>query len=147
MESLKDTRDSLSQMLERVADCDERMSVLRAEIKALQTTRDAFERLACTELIGTGFDKVDAGGRRWSVVDEHRISVTRANRDAVIEAAYAQEIGDEITTVATTTLKSWLKEQAKIRGLDKGASIVEGTAFEGIVSEYIDRGLSSRAVG
>lgn len=146
MELSVDTRDSLTQMLERVAECDEKMSVLRLEIKAFQITRDAFERLAVNELIGTRLDKVDAGGRRWSVVDEHRISVTRANRDAVIEAAYAADIGDEITTVATTTLKSWLKEQAKIRGLDKGASIVAGTAFEGIVSEYIDRGLSSRAV-
>jgi hypothetical protein len=68
-------------------------------------------------------------------------------RDIVIAAARREGIADEITTVATTTLKAWLKERAKATGRERGASFVEGTAFAGLVTEFVESKLFSRAVG
>lgn len=64
------------------------------------------------------------------------LSVPKDRRDAVLEAARAAGIEDAITTVATTTLKSWLVERAKEAGREAGSPFAAGTPFDGLVGEY-----------
>jgi hypothetical protein len=129
--------------LERISEIDRLLDDLAAQQKVLTNERNHLERVACDEICS--FDstaKVAAGGRTYWVEDAHRVSCNKENREAVLEAAEQVGIADEITTVATTTLKSWLVSRAKELGI-KG-SITEGTPFDGIVSVYVEQKIRHR---
>lgn len=94
------------------------------------------EALACELLAASGMERVGVAGKTWWFEADVQVSVRKDARDEVIKAAEQEGIPKEdITTVATATLKSWLKERAKRLGLPESGSFTEGTAFAGLVSE------------
>lgn len=140
--------DQLSTLLAKVADARRRKEVMSAALKTASEELDALESMAAEQIKASGLDGCKAAGFSWSVTESLRLHVPKDNRDAVIRAAAAEGLGDEIVTVQTATLKSWLNERldrAKAEGrlLEKPS---EGTAFEGLLSEYVEIRLSSRKV-
>ena len=131
--------------LERIAEIDKELDGLRMAQKLLDDERKHLERVACEEI--AGFDataRLEAGGRTWWVEDAHHVSCPKDQRDAVMAAAREAGIADEITTIATTTLKSWLVTRAKDAGAKSGDSITAGTPFDGLVSVYTEPKLRHR---
>jgi hypothetical protein len=131
--------------LERIAEIDKALDELRTAQKRLDDERKHLERLACEEI--ASFDetaRLEAGGKTWWVEDAHYVSCTKDQRDAVMEAAREVGIADEITTIATTTLKSWLVTRMKDAGTEAGATLTAGTPFDGLLSVYSEPKLRHR---
>lgn len=139
--------EELSSLLTEIADLRDKKSAAEATLKAVNEQLDQLERLALESLGASGLDGCRVAGRTWWMQEELRLSVAPGQRDAVLRAARQEGIGDEITTVATSTLKAWLKERARERGRSRGESFAAGTAFDGLVSEFAELQLRSRAVG
>lgn len=137
----------LSDLLAQVAELRERKSEAEAVVKGINADLDRLERLALESFGASGLEGCRVAGRTWWMQEELRLSVEAGQRDKVLAAARAEGIAEEITTVATTTLKAWLKERAKSNGRERGQSFTEGTAFAGLVSEYVEPKLFSRSVG
>lgn len=140
--------DQLSTLLGQVADAKRRKEALAAELKTVNEELDALESMAAEQIKASGLDGCRAAGFSWSISETLRLHVPKDNRDAVIRAAAQEGLGDEVVTVQTATLKAWLNERlerAKADGkfLEKPS---EGTAFEGLLSEYIEIRLASRKV-
>ena len=136
---------NLNQILDLVvkkqAECAEfeiRMKKLNSECKEL-------EDLAAEALAASGLERVTYAGRSWRVESVAYLSVPKDNRDAVLQAAHNEGIADELTTVNTATLKSWLVERKKELGEEGSGTLAEGTAFDGLVSEYLQMRLRSRS--
>lgn len=137
----------LSELLGQIAELRERKAEAEAVVKSVNADLDRLERLALEAFGASGLDGCRVAGRTWWMQEELRLSIDAAQRDAVLAAARDEGIAEEITTVATSTLKAWLKERAKAGGRERGESFVKGTAFAGLVSEYVEPKLFSRAVG
>jgi hypothetical protein len=140
---------TISSILEKVADAKRRKEQAAAELKTVNEELDSLESLAIEQIQASGLDGCKAAGYSWSVSSTLRVSVPKENRDAVMAAATAEGLGDEIITVQTATLKSWLTERlakAKSEGryLEKAS---DGTPFAGLLSEYVELRLSSRKSG
>jgi len=131
----------LDAVVKKQAECDE-MSVT---MKKLESERKELEDLAAEALAASGLERVTYAGRSWRVEPVSYLSVPKDNRDAVLQAAYNEGIADELTTVNTATLKSWLLERKK-QDEREGGTLAEGTAFAGLVSEYTQIRLRSRSV-
>lgn len=128
----------LSQTLEEIAAIDAEISALEDKLKERKKRREHLERLAVEDMTAQRLGGVSrVAGRSWRVEENLCLSVSKDRRDAVLEAARAVGIEDEITTVATATLKSWLKERAREAGREAGRPFTEGTPFEGLVGEFI----------
>lgn len=138
---------ALSDTLADIAHLRAKKSVAESELKGINAELDRLERLALEAFGASGLDGCRVAGRTWWMQEELRLSVDASNRERVLAAAQQEGIADEITTVATTTLKAWLKERAKAGGRERGQSFVAGTAFDGLVSEFVEPKLFSRAVG
>jgi hypothetical protein len=138
--------------LERIGDIDKQLETLDLQAKDLKKQRETLERWVIEELqmqqkAGLrGDEGARAAGRTYWVEEDFSISVPKDRRDAVLEAARAAGIEDAITTVATTTLKSWLREEAKRADKEVGQPFSEGTPFAGLVSEFTTMKLRHRAV-
>jgi hypothetical protein len=137
----------LADTLAQIAELRDRKSEVERQAKTVNAELDRLERLALESLATSGLDGCRVAGRTWWMQEELRLSVSAEARERVLEAARREGIADEITTVATTTLKAWLKERAKAAGRERGASFAEGTAFAGLVTEYVESKLFSRSVG
>lgn len=132
----------LDEVLRRQAECEE----LEIRLKKLNKEKERVEDIAAEALAASGLQRVTYAGRSWRVEVTPHVSVPKDNRDAVLQAAYAEGIADELTTVNTATLKSWLIENRKEKGGDTSVGLTEGTAFAGLVSEYSQVRLRSRSV-
>lgn len=131
----------LDAVVKKQAECEE----LEIRLKKLTKDCQSIEDLAAEALAASGLERVTYAGRSWRVEPVSYLSVPKDNRDAVLQAAYNEGIADELTTVNTSTLKSWLIERKKGEGRE-GGTLAEGTAFDGLVSEYTQIRLRSRSV-
>jgi hypothetical protein len=132
----------LDAVVKKQAECDE-MSI---SMKKLESQCKELENLAAEALVASGLDRVTYAGRSWRVEVAAYLSVPKDNRDAVLQAANNEGIADELTTVNTATLKSWLVERKKELGEEGVGNLADGTSFEGLVSEYSQIRLRSRSV-
>lgn len=133
----------LDAVVKKQAECEE----LEMRLKKMESDRKNLESLAAEALAASGLDRVTYAGRSWRIETKAYLSVPKDNRDAVLAAAYSEGIADELTTVNTATLKSWLIEKKRESGEgDSGKPLAAGTAFEGLVSEYSQIRLCSRSV-
>lgn len=142
-----DQHNSLSSVLEEIAQLDKSIGTLSAQVDDMKRRRAHLELLAVEEMETQRLDGVRVAGRSWRVEESLHLSVPRDRRDAVLEAARAVGIEDAITTVATTTLKSWLMERAKEAGKEAGTPFASGTPFAGLVGEYSEMKLRHVTVG
>lgn len=143
---MSEAPETISSILEKVAEAKRRKEQIAAELKTVNDELDSLESLAIEQIQASGLDGCKAAGASWWITSTLRLSVPKENRDAVMEAAKAEGLADEIITVQTATLKSWLSERlakAKAEGkhLEKAS---DGTPFSGLLSEYIELRLSSR---
>lgn len=127
---------TLSGLLKEISSLDRSIGTLSAQLDDLKDRRERLESLAVEEMTTQRLDGVRVAGRSWRVEETLHLSVPKDRRDAVLEAARAAGIEDAITTVATTTLKSWLVERAKEAGREAGSPFAAGTPFDGLVGEY-----------
>lgn len=137
---------NLNEILDAVVKKQAEKDELEMRLKKLNSECKEIEDLAAEALAASGLERVTYAGRSWRVESVAYLSVPKDNRDAVLQAAYNEGIADELTTVNTATLKSWLVERKKERGEDAGEALAAGTAFEGLVSEYSQIRLRSRSV-
>lgn len=146
--SLDTAQDNqLGRLLGEVTEIDAKVKALEAEIKELGKRRDALAALAVEEMAAGRLDGVRAAGRSWRVEWEHSISATASSTDAVLAAARTVGKGDTLLSVNTSRLKSLLKELATEAGKDARQPWAEGTAFAGLVSEYVRPVLRHLTVG
>lgn len=138
--------DSLSALLSRLVERQAKRDEAAALVKQMDRELEELENLAAEQLAASGLDGVRAAGKTWWVDQTLRLSVPKDNRDAVLEAAQAEGLADELITVNTATLKAWLTERAKKAGGDL-ADCSKGTAFDGLCSEYVETRLRSRVMG
>ena len=138
--------DSLSALLARIVERQAERDELAARVKSLDKELENLEGLATEGIKASGLDGCRVAGKTWWVDETLLLSVPKENRDAVMAAAEKEGIAEELVTVNTATLKSWLIGRVK----DSGGSMEEataGTAFEGLVDEYIKVRLRSRTMG
>jgi hypothetical protein len=134
---------------------DKKKQATEASALAKRLSKEADElEVKCIDLLElAGLDGAIAHDRTWWVQEDVSISVLKENRDKVLAAAAkvvdqdGVSMADEIRTVLTGTLKSWLKEQAKNRGVSGDARLADGTPFEGLVQEFRSASLHSAARG
>lgn len=138
---------SLASVLEEIREVDLMLGELSGKVDGLKAHRSSLEKWACAAMESSGLDGVRAAGRSWRVEESLHLSVPKDRRDAVLEAARTVGIEDAITTVATTTLKSWLVERAKEAGRESGQPFAAGTPFAGLVGEFTEKKLRHLTVG
>jgi len=114
-------------------------------VKGMEKRLEQLEMLAAEQIAASGLDKCRVAGKTWWVDQTLLLSVSKSNRDAVIEAARAEGLDDELITVNTSTLKAWLAERCKANGSDLAEATV-GTAFAGLVEEFVKVRLRSVTV-
>lgn len=140
---------TISSLLEKVVEAKRRKEQIAAELKTVNEELDSLEALAIEQIKASGLEGCRAAGASWWVAQTLRLHIPKENRDAVLQAAAKEGLADEILAVQTATLKSWLGER-----LDKARSegrhlenASDGTAFSGLLSEYIEVRLASRRSG
>jgi len=121
----------LAKVAEAIAEKDRLAALVTANNKRL----DELESLAVEAMQMEGVEGCKAAGKSWYFRDVVQVSVPAENRDKVLAAAKAAGLSEELVTVNTTTLKSWLVERWK-RGGQVSESVADGTPFAGLVSEY-----------
>ena len=136
---------NLNQILDLVVKKQAECAVFEIRMKKLNSECKELEDLAAEALAASGLERVTYAGRSWRVESVAYLSVPKDNRDAVLQAAHNEGIADELTTVNTATLKSWLVERKKELGEEGSGTLAEGTAFDGLVSEYSQMRLRSRS--
>lgn len=139
--------NQLGRLLGEITEIDAKVKSLESEIKELGKRRDALAALAVEEMAAGRLDGVRAAGRSWRVEWEHSVSATASSTDDVLAAARTVGKGDSLLSVNTSRLKSLLKELATEAGKDARQPWAEGTAFAGLVSEYVRPVLRHLTVG
>ncbi len=137
--------EGLSDLLVLVVTKQAERDVVAMRLKVMDKALSELESLAAEKLAGSGLDGCRVAGRTWRVEESLRLSVLVGNRDAILAAAHDEKLADAIT-LNTATLKAWLVERAK----DTGCALedaVNGTRFEGLVSQFVDVRLRSRTTG
>lgn len=129
--------NTLSESLSQVAAIDRECDELELRLKELKRRRESLAGVAVEELMAKRLDGVRVAGRSWRVEWEHSISATAANTDEVLAAARTVGKGDSLLSVNTSRLKSLLKELATATGKDARQPWADGTAFAGLVSEFV----------
>lgn len=127
----------LQAYLSEIAEIDRKTRELDAEIDRLGKRRQHLERLAVEEMHDQRLDGVRVAGRSWRVEFDHSMSVTQEQRDEVLAAARVEGCEKELVTVNTARLKAILKEKAKSAGRPASASFSDGTAFAGLLGEFV----------
>jgi hypothetical protein len=125
----------LSTVLQKIADLYEQKEEVAAREKAINERLKSLEGIASELIKVSGLDRVGASGKTWWVEETVLVSVLKDKRDEVLKAAEQEGIREELMTVQTATLKSWLIERRKKLGRPESGSFTEGTAFAGLVSE------------
>ena len=141
------TPSSLKDVLDKIVALQAEKDRLAGLVKQNSESLSVLEKLAVEMMAVSGLDGVRAAGKSWYLREFFSVSIPSENRQKVVEAAKAEGLGDELVTVNTTTLKSWLIER---RGeVEEGDSngLAEGTAFDGLVREFREMRLSHRSVG
>lgn len=131
------THTGLQQSLAEIADIDGEIKGLQDQIDALKERRDELEQAAIKRITEEGLDGVKVAGRSWRVEWTHSFSAPEATKDVVMRAAAKEGLLETVTTVNTARLKALLSERAKDSGTDPRALYSDGTAFEGLVGEYV----------
>lgn len=137
----------LSALLAEISEIDGSLDDLALEEKRLRKRREYLARLAVDEMQEARLDGVKVAGRSWRIAQDHSMSVLKANRQAAIEVAERLGIAEELVTISTGTLKSYLRERATEAGKPKDAGWADGTEFDGLVSEYVRPVLRYEATG
>ena len=137
----------LSSALEKVAQIDREIDVAELTVKELKKRRESLAEIAVEEMTAGRLDGVRVAGRSWRVEWDHSVSATAENKDAVLAAARAAGMEKQLIGVNTSQLKSVLKEMHKAAGKDAREPWADGTAFAGLVSEYIRPVLRHVTVG
>jgi hypothetical protein len=150
--SLEDLKDEgsmppmqLKDVLEKIVELQGEKDRLSGELKRNNESLSVLENLAVEVMTASGLDGVRAAGKSWFLREFFSVNIPAENRQKVVEAAKAEGLGDELVTVNTTTLKSWLVER-RDTGSDM-QSLAEGTAFDGLIREFREMRLSHRSVG
>ena len=137
----------LSTALEKISVIDREIDVAELAVKELKKKRDVLANIAVEEMTAGRLDGVRVAGRSWRVEWDHSVSATAEKQDAILAAARAAGMEAQLVGVNTTRLKSLLKEMAKAAGRDAREPWADGTAFAGIVSEYVRPVLRHVTVG
>jgi hypothetical protein len=137
----------LSSALENIAQIDREIDVAELVVKELKKRRESLAEIAVEEMTAGRLDGVRVAGRSWRVEWDHSVSATAENKDAVLAAARAAGMEKQLIGVNTSQLKSVLKELHKAAGKDAREPWADGTAFAGLVSEYIRPVLRHVTVG
>jgi hypothetical protein len=138
---------TLSTALEQISQIDREIDVAELAVKELKKKREALAEVAVEEMTAGRLDGVRVAGRSWRVEWDHSVSATAENKDAVLAAARAAGMEKQLIGVNTSQLKSVLKEMHKAAGKDAREPWAEGTAFAGLVSEYVRPVLRHVTVG
>lgn len=137
-ESLTTSSDlGLSALLAEISEIDGTLADMSIEEKRLKKRREYLAGLAVEEMQESRLDGVKVAGRSWRIEQEHSLSIPKDSRKAAIEVAERLGIADDMVTLITGTLKSYLRDRATEGGKPKDASWAEGTEFDGLVSEYV----------
>jgi hypothetical protein len=139
---------NLKDVLEKIVALQQEKERIASAAKSNNASLDVLEKLAVEMMAASGLDGVRAAGKSWYLREFFSVSVPSENRQQVVEAAKAEGLGDELVTVNTTTLKSWLVER-RGSGSDTNSngSLAEGTSFDGLIREFREVRLSHRSVG
>jgi hypothetical protein len=138
---------ALSTALEKISQIDREIDVAELAVKELKKRRESLAEIAVEEMTAGRLDGVRVAGRSWRVEWDHSVSATAENKDAVLAAARAAGMEKQLIGVNTSQLKSVLKEMHKAAGKDAREPWAEGTAFAGLVSEYVRPVLRHVTVG
>ena len=131
------TATGLQQSLTEIAEIDAEIKELNDKIDALKERRDELEQVAIKRITEEGLDGCKVAGRSWRVEWTHSFSAPEATKDVVMRAAAREGLLETVTQVNTARLKAILTERAKDAGTDARALYSDGTAFEGLVGEYV----------
>lgn len=133
----------IEKLLDSITELRKRQDELVAAEKLIAGEIKELERLAVEQLQTLGLKGCKTATRTWTLSEYISITVPKANRDAVLAVAEqirdedGNSMADEIRTVTTQTLRSWLLEQRKNReNVDMNEPVAKGTAFDGLVSEF-----------
>jgi len=137
----------LSTALEKISQIDREIDVAELAVKELKKRRESLAEIAVEEMTAGRLDGVRVAGRSWRVEWDHSVSATAENKDAVLAAARAAGMEKQLIGVNTSQLKSVLKEMHKAAGKDAREPWADGTAFAGLVSEYVRPVLRHVTVG
>lgn len=136
--------DGLATVLEKCAAASKEVDELSSQLRESKRRLEELENLA-TEMIGaSGLSRVSVAGRTWWAEESLLLSIPKEVRDEAFDAAEAEGILDELLTLNTSTLKSWLVERAKEQGQSL-RDAAQGTAFESVVKGCCRVRLRSRA--
>jgi len=138
---------TLSSALEKISLIDREIDVAELAVKELKKRRESLAEIAVEEMTAGRLDGVRVAGRSWRVEWDHSVSATADNKDAVLAAARAAGMEAQLVGVNTSQLKSVLKEMHKAAGKDAREPWADGTAFAGLVSEFIRPVLRHVTVG
>lgn len=150
MQSSQDTQPNnspLSSALERITEIDREIDAAEMKVKELKKRRESLAAVAVEEMTAGRLEGVRVAGRSWRVEWDHSVSATAERQDAVLAAARAAGMENQLVGVNTARLKSLLKELSKAAGKDASAPWAEGTPFEGLVSEFVRPVLRHLTVG
>ena len=137
--------DGLATLLANIVKERAEKDQMAGVVKAMEKKIEEMESLASEQIAASGLDKCRVAGKTWWVDQTLLLSVSKGNRDAVLAAARAEGIEDELLTINTATLKAWLVERCKASESDLSAAS-SGTAFAGLVSEFVKVRLRSLTV-
>jgi hypothetical protein len=138
---------ALSTALEQISQIDREIDVAELTVKELKKRRESLANLAVEEMTAGRLDGVRVAGRSWRVEWDHSVSATAEKQDAILAAAREAGMEAQLVGVNTTRLKSLLKEMAKAAGRDAREPWADGTAFAGLVGEYVRPVLRHVTVG
>ena len=136
--------EGLSALLAQLVDRQAARDVVATQLKAIERELDELESKAAEELGMSGLDGCRVAGKTWWIDEALRLSLTRENREKLIEAAEAEGLEDAVT-LNNATVKAWLTERAKVSGCPL-EDAVKGTRFEGLVGQFVEVRLRSRTV-
>jgi hypothetical protein len=136
--------EGLSALLAKLVDRQAARDLVAAQLKAIERELDELESKAAEELGMSGLDGCRVAGKTWWIDEALRLSLTRENREQLIEAAEAEGLEDAVT-LNNATVKAWLTERAKVSGCPL-EDAVKGTRFEGLVGQFVEVRLRSRTV-
>ena len=137
--------NGLATLLAKIVTVREEFAEANNVAKAIEKTLDSLESLAMEQIGASGLDQCRVAGKTWWIDEALMLSVPKENRDAVMEAARKEGLDDELLTINTATLKAWLVERCKENEGDL-ATASSGTAFNGLVTEYVKVRLRSLTV-
>ena len=137
--------EALSDLLARIVERQKERDAAAAAVKQMDREIEKLESDAAEQLGASGLDGVRVAGKTWWVDEALRLSMVGANREALLKAANVEGLKDAIT-LNPATVKAFLCERAKDTGcpLDEA---VKGTAFDGLVGQYVEVRLRGRAIG